>query len=1429
MCLKCNISRISRQIHDAKNASLLVASYMHEAGKNKSLNVAGQFRFNWVLFGAALLLSLPLLAETPKIIFEENKAQWPEQVLFQANIKGGSIFLEKNTFTYLFQEPGNFHDEARDPKDTARRKFHAFKASFQDSDPNVEVSGNNLLEGHRNYYLGNDPGKWAEKVKLYSRVQYRSLYPLVDLTMYTSGENLKYDLIVHPGGNPKNIKIHYTGPDKMHLEYGHLYIQTSVGLILEQKPYAYQDVNGQKKQIACRYLLKKNILSFELGEYDRSLPLVIDPTLIASTYSGSTVDNRGFTATYDAAGNIYTGGMTLGNGYPVTAGAFQQVHNGGTWDIVLSKFNPTGSTLLFSTYYGGTGDEQPHSIIVNSNNELFVAGRTNSANFPVTAGVFQNTNAGLYDIIVGKISSTGGLLASTYVGGTGDDCINVAIGNGPFWAPLKYSRGDDGRSEVIIDANSNVYVAGCTQSTDFPTSAGAYDNSLSGVQDGVVFKMNSSLTSLSFSTYLGGSGYEACYGIKTDNSGKIYTTGGTSSSDFPIPAAGVINPVFGGDVDGFIAVFDPSLSGPAQFLRSTYLGTVMYDQSFLLEIDASNDLYIYGQSKGNYPVTAGAYCYPVGNPQGGMFIHKVTGNLTSTVFSTVIGTGGYIVNLSPTAFLVDSCQTIYISGFGRCSAPWAVPDSGSTTGLPITPNAYQSATDGCDLYVAVLTPNAKSLYYATYFGGVGEPRPDHVDGGTSRFDKRGVIYESVCASCGSTTGAFPTTPTAYSTNNNSTCNNAVFKMDVSVNPIAQANVTGATQGCAPFQVCFNNTGSAADYFFWDFGDGGTSTQPGPCYTFNFPGTFTVTLYATDSVGICGFSDTSLVTITVGQSPVLTANATPILCNGGVSSATVSPTGGITPYTYAWSLTGGSASIATGLAVGNYTVTVSDATGCTSTQTVSVAQPAALSISTTTVGATCGVSNGSATATAGGGSPSYTYNWSNGQTTTSATGLAAGTHSITVTDQNGCAATQLVVVPVTNAPSINVAATASVSCNGGANGAATASLSGNNPPYTYAWSPATAGTNQNATGLSAGTYTITITDSAGCSNQSTVSIYEPPALVVVISPTHVLCLGGNTGAAAANTTGGMGAYTYLWSTSPVQTTQTATGLIAGSYSVLVTDANGCTATATVTLTQPALGILVSTSTSGSSCGGMANGGISSTVANGSPAYSYAWLPSGQTTASITNIPGGTYTVTVTDANGCTGSAITTMPVSVQPLADFSYLQSVSCEGMNIQITDSSTNALSWEWNITGMDTSSAQNPSFVFPYSGTYTITLIVSNPPCKDTLTKTVVVGDFASGLDLFAANVFSPNGDGENDCFFPSVIDPNVGLPDNSLVQCTYLEVYDRWGVKMYESIGLNGINCWNGNTKNDSQPASDGTYYYVVTLGQTTLKGYVTLARHK
>jgi hypothetical protein len=468
---------------------------------------------------------------------------------------------------------------------------------------------------------------------------------------------------------------------------------------------------------------------------------------------------------------------------------------------------------------------------------------------------------------------------------------------------------------------------------------------------------------------------------------------------------------------------------------------------------------------------------------------------------------------------------------------------------------------------------------------------------------------------------------------------------------------------------------------------------------------------------CTITDSELTQITknftVTQPTAINTSSgsqTNVSCNGGTNgSASVSPSGGTPGYTYSWSPSGGTAATATGLAAGSYTVTVTDANGCTATRNYTITQPSSINTASgSQTNVSCnGGTNGSASVSPSGGTPGYSYSWSpSGGTAATATGLAAGSYTVTVTDANGCTATRNYTI--TQPSSINTASGSqtNVSCNGGTNGSASVSPSGGTPGYTYSWSPS-GGTAATATGLAAGSYTVTVTDANGCTATRNYTITQPSSINTASgSQTNVSCNGGTNGSASVSPSGGTPGYTYSWSPSG-GTAATATGLAAGSYTVTVTDANGCTATRNYIITQPSSINTASGFQTNVSCNGGSNGSASVFPTGGTPGYTYSWSPSGGTAATATGLVAGSYTVTVTDANGCMATRNFTITES-SVITDITSQTNVSCNGGSngsaSVIASGGTPGYTYSWSPSGGTAAEATGLT-----AGTYTCTITDAN------------------------------------------------------------------------------------------------------------------------
>jgi gliding motility-associated-like protein len=576
---------------------------------------------------------------------------------------------------------------------------------------------------------------------------------------------------------------------------------------------------------------------------------------------------------------MYLGGLVHSAGYPTTTGAVQLNFGGGSntignqyaCDMSISKISSLGNSMIWSTYLGGSSNETPHSLYVDNAGNLLIYGRTYSNNFPTTAGAYDQSANGGADITVSKINAAGnGLLGSTYVGGTGSDGVNYDPTE-PGQGNLKVNYGDDARGEIIADNNNDVYVATCTKSSNFP-AVSAFQPAIGGGQDGCVFKLSSDLSTMIWSSFIGGTDDDACYSLDVFNT-EVYTSGGTMSADFPATSGSLHASYLGGTSDGFVAHISSSGSS---LLQSTFIGTAGNDQVYFVKLDKTSNVYFFGQTTGSYPIFSVTYS----NPNSGQFIHKIDPLLSTSIYSTVIGNGNGAPNISPTAFLVDTCENIYISGWGGTVFSGWPQFTMNMLNMPLTPNAFQSSTDGNDFYLAVYKKNMSQLMYATYFGGYGTPGSDlgteHVDGGTSRFDKNGYVYQAICAGCGGTS-LTPTTTGVWSETNGCSfnCNELGFKMEINLFIVTAALEAYPTAtGCVPLTVGFTNNSINATQYLWDFGDGGTSTAVSPTYTFTDTGTFQVMLIATDPTA-CVPIDTAYTTVVVYNTTV-TADFTTVV-------------------------------------------------------------------------------------------------------------------------------------------------------------------------------------------------------------------------------------------------------------------------------------------------------------------------------------------------------------------------------------------------------------------------------------------------------------------------------------------------------------------------------------------------------------------------
>lgn len=702
---------------------------------------------NILLTSIVVIVFAPFAASAQgKIDFEENLAQYPEQVKYKVGIgEGTTLFMEQNCLTYVKYDPAqleliheNSHQEGNgDTRKDGVVDLHAFRMTFQGANPAATISAMRPRSHYTNYFIGNNPAKWASNVSSYDQVIYTGIYNGINLSAYSVNDQFKYDFIVAPGADPGLIKMDFSGTDGIEVLNNLLIIHLSTGDMVEQIPYSYQEINNVKYPVSCEYKIAADghtVTFYFPNGYNQNYPLTIDPVVVAATFSGaqSGTTTYGHCATYDPWGNIYTAGECFNPGYPVQAGSYQTTFAGNV-DIAVSCLDPNGSNLIWSTYLGGTGREIPNSLFAITGGELYVLGASNSVNYPTTAGCYDATHNGTSgtddDIVVTHLNFGGtALLGSTYIGGSGND--------GGGWGMPWNMNGHDGmRGEIIVDAAGNSWVASFTESVGFPTTPTAYDTTLGGTWDGVVFRLDPTCSTLGWSTFIGGSGADGAYALRVNASGEAFCTGVTCSSDFPVTAGTYSNTFSGGTSDGYIARFDATGSS---LLAATYFGTTVDEICYFIDLDAGGNPCVFGASTGSMPVTSGVYS----NPGASNFISKFDPALATLQFSTVFGAGPASY-LEPEAFMVDAFGNIYCSGFNSQST---YPVTAATALYPT-----QASAGGGSCYFLVLSTNATQLIFGSFYCGW------HVDGGTSRYSPSGVIYQGICVGQGNA----PTPAWAY--------------------------------------------------------------------------------------------------------------------------------------------------------------------------------------------------------------------------------------------------------------------------------------------------------------------------------------------------------------------------------------------------------------------------------------------------------------------------------------------------------------------------------------------------------------------------------------------------------------------------------------------------------------------------------------------
>ena len=582
-------------------------------------------------------------------------------------------------------------------------KSSVIKINFENSN-NIIPRGIGELNHKSNYYIGNDSSEWQSNIPNYEKIVYENLYYGIDLIYYFNDIGLKYDWIVKPYSNPNQIVEKFEGINSIKIDsFGALIVNTETGKFIEKEPYSYQNILGNKIEVKTNFnLINNNTITYDIENYDSSNYLIIDP-LIYSTYIGGNGDDKGFDIKLDSENNVYISGPTTSVDFPNTLGSS---HNG-TYDVFVLKMKMSGNNkddLIFSTFIGGSAYDGFINIntILDSDNNIYVTGQTRSEDFPTTDGCYNNQHKGndSSDVFVFKLNHDGSkLIYSTFVGGG-------------YW---DYSSG------IVLDSNKNAYVNGYTDSSNFPTTSGSYDESFNGDYDVFVFKLKSDGTDLLYSTYIGGIDKDWSYAIRIDSENNAYITGFTRSSElenFPT-TIGCYDNSYNGDDDVFVIKLN---SDGSDIIYSTYVGGEGTDRGGSLKVDSLNNIYAVGRTNSkDFPNTTGTQHN--GDFDIFVFNMNLAGNdKNDMVYSTYIGGKELDIGMH---IDLDSNNNAYVVGLT------------SSLDFPTSHGCYDDSYNGgnSDLCLFKLNHEGSDLLYSTYIGGEGME-----DGGDIILDSDNNVY-----------------------------------------------------------------------------------------------------------------------------------------------------------------------------------------------------------------------------------------------------------------------------------------------------------------------------------------------------------------------------------------------------------------------------------------------------------------------------------------------------------------------------------------------------------------------------------------------------------------------------------------------------------------------------------------------------------------
>ncbi len=595
--------------------------------------------------------------------FEPNVGQSAAPVQFLARAGGYTLFLTADEAVMVFAT-GGISDVAAP----------VVRMRYSGANTQPRILGTAPLPGISNYFIGNQPADWHTDIVSYAQVRYQELYPNIDLVYYGNQRQVEYDFVLKPGADPASIRLKFDGPERMTINAaGELVLKIAGGELHQAPAVIYQNSADGRVPVAGNYVLHGDEVGFAVGKYDRTRALIIDPVIVYSTYLGGSNFDQANAIAVGPTGDAYITGVTASANFPIQGAPPTTL--GGNQDVFVTKMSLAGSTLTYSTYIGGVGNDVANDIAVSGAGTAYITGSTNSINYPVVTPTIA-AQVGGTDAFLTKLTAAGNALVySTYWGSTG------------------FEEG----TGVTVDPADNAYISGNTSAPDFPTQT-PFQAALAGGMDAFMTKFSVAGNSIVYSTFLGGAGDDRAEGMAVADDAAVFVIGSTTSSNFPTTAAS-IQPAKSGGRDAFLTHFN--LAGNA-LLYSTYLGGSGDDEAFDIAIDAPMNAYLTGRtSSTNFP-TATPTQLTYGGGLHDAFAAKISPSGDALIQSTYLGGSG---DDQGRAIAIDGARNIFVTG-------------GTTSANFPTREAFQTSLNGpSDAFVSKLNPTGSALIWSTYLGG----------------------------------------------------------------------------------------------------------------------------------------------------------------------------------------------------------------------------------------------------------------------------------------------------------------------------------------------------------------------------------------------------------------------------------------------------------------------------------------------------------------------------------------------------------------------------------------------------------------------------------------------------------------------------------------------------------------------------------------